>query len=380
MVDFNFVVIYVDPIQPQDYVDRVSADFSCPLGEFPCGNLSMCILQKFQCDGLEDCPNGADEAYQLCQLDVYPKQCTCKHLSYISCIDQGLTNIPEPIPANATRLVLKGNAISEINNAAFEELTNLELLFLQDNDLEDLQPGTFDGRWHTTRYESSKETLSAICIISSNSSDFLMGLYLFIIAAHDVKFRDEYMRRYARLWMDSVGCKITGVLGLLSCEVSILVLTFMSVDRFVCIVCPFGPHIVSMKHAVASMVVIWCVGLLLALLPLASVQLYGNFYGSNGICLPLHIHDPYMVGWQYSAFVFLGVNFVAFAVICVAYVGMFVSIVRTRKATTVNLDMDMSFAKRFFFIVLTDALCWIPIIITKLLAFSIDIPMELYAG
>lgn len=41
--------------------------FSCTLGEFPCGNMTVCIKQKYQCDGEEDCPNGADETYELCR-------------------------------------------------------------------------------------------------------------------------------------------------------------------------------------------------------------------------------------------------------------------------------------------------------------------------
>ncbi|MED6235700.1 hypothetical protein ATANTOWER_031957, partial [Ataeniobius toweri] len=33
----------------------------CPLGHFPCGNMSECLPQALQCNGHKDCPNGADE-------------------------------------------------------------------------------------------------------------------------------------------------------------------------------------------------------------------------------------------------------------------------------------------------------------------------------
>lgn len=33
-----------------------------------------------------------------------------------------------------------------------------------------------------------------------------------------------------------------------------------------------------------------------------------KFYGSNGFCYPLYIEDPYVDGWQYSAFMFLGLH------------------------------------------------------------------------
>lgn len=39
----------------------VEEEVRCPLGEFPCGNISQCLPQNLQCDGRTDCPNGADE-------------------------------------------------------------------------------------------------------------------------------------------------------------------------------------------------------------------------------------------------------------------------------------------------------------------------------
>lgn len=42
------------------YVDSLGSDM-CPLGQFPCGNLSVCLPQPQHCNGQQDCPNGADE-------------------------------------------------------------------------------------------------------------------------------------------------------------------------------------------------------------------------------------------------------------------------------------------------------------------------------
>lgn len=40
--------------------DRVR-ETRCPLGQFPCGNMTECLPQVLQCNGHKDCPNGADE-------------------------------------------------------------------------------------------------------------------------------------------------------------------------------------------------------------------------------------------------------------------------------------------------------------------------------
>lgn len=34
---------------------------SCPLGYFPCGNLTVCLPQLLHCNGIDDCGNQADE-------------------------------------------------------------------------------------------------------------------------------------------------------------------------------------------------------------------------------------------------------------------------------------------------------------------------------
>lgn len=40
---------------------RAEGEAGCPLGHFPCGNMTECLPQALQCNGHKDCPNGADE-------------------------------------------------------------------------------------------------------------------------------------------------------------------------------------------------------------------------------------------------------------------------------------------------------------------------------
>ena len=61
------------------------------------------------------------------------------------------------------------------------------------------------------------------------------------------------------------------------------------------------------------------------LLPNTYTYIY-HVPGTNGVCFPLHIHEPYADGWQYSAVVFIGVNSIAIATIVWCYVAMFISI------------------------------------------------------
>lgn len=74
----------------------------------------------------------------------------------------------------------------------------------------------------------------------------------------------------------------------------------------------------------------------------------------------------------------LGLNLVAFLVIVFSYSSMFYSIYKTGiNATDLRsrLHRDVAVANRFFFIVFSDALCWIPIFLVKILSIlEVEIP------
>lgn len=79
-----------------------------------------------------------------------------------------------------------------------------------------------------------------------------------------------------------------------------------------------------------------------------------------------------------SCLLLTGVNLVAFIIIVFSYGSMFYSVHQTTITAMEirnHVKKEMTLAKRFFFIVFTDALCWIPIFILKLLSLlQVEIP------
>uniref|UniRef100_A0AAJ7UHY5 Relaxin receptor 1-like n=1 Tax=Petromyzon marinus TaxID=7757 RepID=A0AAJ7UHY5_PETMA len=158
----------------------------------------------------------------------------------------------------------------------------------------------------------------------------------------------------------------------------------------------------SRRRTQVSLAVAWLGGSSLALGPLlVGGRLGDDLYGRNGVCFPLHADRRPGGGGGgggtakvYSDGVLLGVNLIAFLVILLCYSSMFWSlrgpargggggagrgVRRSRPGVTAvtsgRARRDLGVARRFFFIVLTDALCWIPIFVLKALALlSVDIP------
>lgn len=98
-------------------------------------------------------------------------------------------------------------------------------------------------------------------------ADLLMGIYLLIIGIQDFRYREKY-QEMALDWVGSWKCATTGVLAMISSEVSLLILAFMSVERFLLIADPFGGHRrLTTQNVFIIMLTIWLLGLTLAITP-----------------------------------------------------------------------------------------------------------------
>ncbi|XP_068812784.1 relaxin receptor 1-like isoform X2 [Struthio camelus] len=222
--------------------------------------------------------------------------------------------------------------------------------------------------------ENSEHTMA---IKSLCCADCLMGIYLFVIGAFDLKYSGEY-NKHAQVWMASLQCQLVGSLAMLSSEVSVLLLTYVTLEKYFSIVFPFSHYRAGKKQTISMLVIIWLLGLSLSIVPLWCKDSFGNYYGRNGVCFPLQSdvsERPSARG--YSTGIYLGLNLVAFITIVFAYTSMFYSIHITASKTAERsvYSREVAIAKRFFFIVFTDALCWIPIFLLKLLSLlQVEIP------
>lgn len=98
-------------------------------------------------------------------------------------------------------------------------------------------------------------------------SDMLMGFYLGIIGIQDFRFRDQYHLNSFE-WIGSWSCTIIGTMAMISSEVSLLILTFISIERFLLIAGPFGGRKRLTSHNVLlCLFIIWLIGITIAIVP-----------------------------------------------------------------------------------------------------------------
>lgn len=178
--------------------------------------------------------------------------------------------------------------------------------------------------WGRSTQRDENRTLSMV-IRNLAVSDMLMGLYLSFIAIQDHRFREQYHFKSME-WVNSWSCIVIGMLAVTSSEVSLLILTFISIERFLLIAGPFSTRRrLNTTNIQLCLLAIWLSGGTIALFPgkqpilfvrqfwvnifqfLSSyflVILYRKstyFYGSYaGTCIPLHLQERFPIGWEYS--------------------------------------------------------------------------------
>lgn len=205
-------------------------------------------------------------------------------------------------------------------------------------------------------------------------SDLLMGVYLLIIAFKDVQWQGEYFK-HDIAWRSGKMCECTGVLSMISSEVSVLMLTLITTDRLVCIVFPFKVRRMNRTLAYIFVAGIWIFGTLISIIPTFGLEFFYDkerdvgFYGKSAVCLPLHLSSERQAGWEYAVGIFIGLNFASFIYILAAYIVMFFTVKRVSKQVrSTNMNRESQMAKRMVFIILTDFLCWMPVIIIGILS------------
>ena len=207
-------------------------------------------------------------------------------------------------------------------------------------------------------------------------ADFLMGLYLLIIAIKDTQWQGEYFK-HDFTWRTGQLCQFAGVLSMVSSEVSVAMLTIITADRLVCIVFPFRFRRLSLRRVYLLCATVWLLGIVISTVPLIGMGYFVDditgfdFYGRSAVCLPLQLSSDRPAGWEYSVSFFIAFNLVAFIFMLIAYIAMFVTAKRVGgavRSTSVNRETAM--AAKMMFIILTDFFCWMPVIIIGVLSLT----------
>ncbi|XP_072016513.1 uncharacterized protein [Amphiura filiformis] len=236
-------------------------------------------------------------------------------------------------------------------------------------------------------------------------SDCLMGIYMLVLASADLYYGDEYFI-YSDQWRSSKLCKLASFLSLLSSEASVFFITLISIDRFFCVVFPFGKFRLRNMSIKVAASLIWVIAFVVGLVPTLQAGPESDFYDLSDVCIGLPlitrpssyiiqsndvggpdsgrsfdipVPDKFKSAWYYSIAIFLGINLFCFLVISVCYTTMFIKVKVSGKRAQSEQN-DIKIAIRMAAIVGTDFICWMPVIIMGILSQTgaAVIPLQMY--
>ena len=195
-------------------------------------------------------------------------------------------------------------------------------------------------------------------------SDFIMGIYLLIIAIADSVYRGIYVF-HDSYWRNSAWCKLAGVIASLSSETSILFICLITLDRFLVIKFPLGQRKLSKAKGKRVSIVLWLVALILSTIPLLPSDYFDNaFYAQSGVCLALPITRARPPGWGYSVGLFPIFNSFCCLVLGIGQWSIYKEIkesskqiVKKKSTSSKNTRITIN----LLLVVTTNCLCWLPV-------------------
>lgn len=149
-----------------------------------------------------------------------------------------------------------------------------------------------------------------VFILHLSISDFLMGLYLFIIAIANLKYQNIYGFNDNE-WRYSTTCTIAGLLATTSSEASVMFIFLITMERFIVLKYPFSAGVFKNR---ISVVLITIIAIAFSAVPL---YVYQDLYSRSTVCISLPLTTERVSGWEYSTLLFIGFNLLIFLAVVV---------------------------------------------------------------
>ncbi|XP_075221473.1 follicle-stimulating hormone receptor-like [Lycorma delicatula] len=189
-------------------------------------------------------------------------------------------------------------------------------------------------------------------------SDFLMAVYLLLLASSDLQSTGVYFN-YAYDWQRGYGCKLAGVLTVFSSQLSVYTLSLITVERWFTISHALYANKIDLCVASYAMIFGWLYSVVMALLPLFGI----SNYSTTSICLPMDIQTlPSTI----YVLTLLSVTGIAFILICVCYIQIYQSLGKETR----HSSGESSVARKMMLLVGTNFACYAPTAFFSLTAFA----------
>ena len=142
------------------------------------------------------------------------------------------------------------------------------------------------------RLASDRNSVQNLLLTNLALSDFLMGIYMILIASADIYFGENFPMK-AESWRSGITCRISGAVSIISSEGSVFFVTLISIDRYMNIKFPYSTKKFNTRAVLLVSLVIWFFAIALGVVPSTLAGQDFKFYDNSHVCigLPLALTD-----------------------------------------------------------------------------------------
>jgi len=421
------------PCMPR--VDEEELD--CPARHYCRSGEALSIDINLICDGTPQCDDFSDEAncsdrFYCESGSPYSVPASSKRDGKADCSDES-----DECPREMDNAVLSSRK-ELVGSLGFRIVTWVfALLALTGNAV------TLAGACKTLFFSHNTNRVSRVnyfFLLNLSLADGLMGIYLVLLSTYGLRVSGDYCR-HDKAWRTSAMCLNLGSLALVSSEVSVIILAYLSTFRLLSITFPVKIKNSSLRLPVAGVSAAWTIGTFLAVIPrlpslsdyfvseawipnkytqfdeldkidiivlmerlailhpvktlppkrlswhdmtqylgnMFDVQVKGYFgyFSDNSVCLPRFYAAKGEAGWEYSTGV-ITFNFTAFCYVCAVYWAVFR--LTSQSAGKLNAKQLRKLHGRISFLIVTDFICWVPVCLMSFIRLGgVRLPDSAYA-
>ena len=262
------------------------------------------------------------------------------------------------------------------------------------------------------RKSPQKNKVQDLLLTNLAFSDFLMGVYMVIVASADTYFGQHFPMQ-SETWRSGVACRVAGAISIISSEASVFFVTLISIDRFICIRFPFSRHRFDRRSVNITAIITWLISIAVGVIPSILSGVNFKFYDNSHVCigLPLALVERFhteelseqvftsgasyfkntfrtrslgnVPGMYFSSALFLGLNCFCYLIIFACYFEIIRAVFKSSKRAKLNKDMkdQVRMTVKVAAIVATDFCCWFPVILLGILvqARILTLPPSVFA-
>lgn len=202
------------------------------------------------------------------------------------------------------------------------------------------------------------------------AADFLMSIYLFIIAIGDQVYRDRYAN-FSEEWLTSPACIIASFLICTSGLMSVIMMLLISIDRYIVTAYPFSGKNTRLKRARIALISAWSLTCTFVAIPITmSINQPGDqrLYQFSSVCTPSNLRNGFFAGWT---ILFVVIQFIFWIITLILYLKLLLAVRKSNRSVRSSAQShDFAIAIRLLLILITDLFAWLPVYIIVVLAFA----------